>query len=49
MLAAWERAFVEAALGITGHNLTQAARLLGVRRTTLYSRIQQFDRPVTSE
>jgi len=49
MLEAWERAFVEAALAITGHNLTQAARLLGVRRTTLYSRIQQFDQPATSE
>jgi len=42
MLETWERTFVEAALAITGHNLTQAARLLGVRRTTLYSRIQQF-------
>ena len=43
LLEAWERAFVEAALAITGHNLTQAARLLGVRRTTLHSRLQQFD------
>lgn len=49
MLAAWERAFVEAALAITGQNLTQAARLLGIRRTTLYSRMQQFDSPATSE
>ena len=45
LLQGWERTFVEAALAITGHNLTAAARLLGVRRTTLYCRIQQFHVP----
>lgn len=49
MLAGWERAFVEAALVLTGHNLTQAARLLGVRRTTLYSRMQHFQTCDTPE
>jgi len=49
MLESWERMFVDAALAITGHNLTQAARLLGVRRTTLYSRMQQFHTPGTPE
>ncbi|MCW5620109.1 MAG: hypothetical protein KIS79_03270 [Burkholderiales bacterium] len=33
---------------LTGHNLTQAARLLGVRRTTLYSRMQHFQTCDTS-
>ena len=38
-LKAWERAYVEAALRMTHGNMSQAARLLGVNRTTLYSRI----------
>jgi len=38
-LQAWERAYIEAALRLTRGNMSQAARLLGVNRTTLYSRI----------
>ena len=38
-LAQWERGYVEAALMITQGNLTQAAKLLGIHRTTLYSRM----------
>ncbi|MDH4173256.1 MAG: sigma-54 dependent transcriptional regulator [Betaproteobacteria bacterium] len=38
-LKAWERAYVEAALRMTGGNVSQAAKLLGVNRTTLYSRM----------
>ncbi|HET7198920.1 MAG TPA: sigma-54 dependent transcriptional regulator [Burkholderiales bacterium] len=38
-LKAWERGYIEAALRLTRGNVTQAARLLGVNRTTLYSRI----------
>jgi DNA-binding NtrC family response regulator len=38
-LKAWERAYIEAALRLTRGNMSQAARLLGVNRTTLYSRI----------
>ncbi len=38
-LKAWERAYIEAALRMTRGNMSQAARLLGVNRTTLYSRI----------
>jgi two-component system nitrogen regulation response regulator GlnG len=34
-----ERAYIEAALRLARGNMTQAARLLGVNRTTLYSRI----------
>jgi DNA-binding NtrC family response regulator len=40
VLKAWEKAYVDAALKITHGNLSQAAKLLGVNRTTLYSRIQ---------
>jgi DNA-binding NtrC family response regulator len=38
-LKAWERAYIEAALRLTRGNVTQAAKLLGINRTTLYSRI----------
>jgi len=38
-LKAWERAYIDAALRMAHGNMSQAARLLGVNRTTLYSRI----------
>ena len=38
-LQAWERAYIEAALRLTRGNMSQAAKLLGVNRTTLYSRM----------
>ena len=38
-LKAWERGYIEAALRLTHGNVTQAAKLLGINRTTLYSRI----------
>jgi DNA-binding NtrC family response regulator len=41
-LQQWERGYVEAALAITHGNLTRAARLLGIHRTTLYSRMQNY-------
>ncbi|MBI2294691.1 MAG: sigma-54-dependent Fis family transcriptional regulator [Betaproteobacteria bacterium] len=41
-IAQWERGYVEAALMITQGNLTQAAKLLGIHRTTLYSRMQGY-------
>ena len=37
-----ERSYVEAALDITRGNLSQAAKLLGIHRTTLYSRMQNY-------
>lgn len=40
VLKAWEKAYVNAALKITHGNLSQAAKLLGINRTTLYSRMQ---------
>ncbi|HWI13016.1 MAG TPA: sigma-54 dependent transcriptional regulator [Burkholderiales bacterium] len=42
MLHQWERTYVDAALAATGGNLTRAARLLGIQRTTLYSRMQSY-------
>ena len=44
VLIAWEKAYVEAALKITHGNLSQAARMLGINRTTLYSRMQLFEK-----
>jgi DNA-binding NtrC family response regulator len=38
-LKAWEHAYIEAALRLTRGNVSQAAKLLGVNRTTLYSRM----------
>jgi len=37
-----EKNYVEAALDITHGNLSQAAKLLGIHRTTLYSRMQGY-------
>ena len=43
MLQALERGYIEAALRLTRGNVSQAARLLGVNRTTLYSRMNTSD------
>jgi DNA-binding NtrC family response regulator len=42
-LKAWERGYIEAALRLTQGNVTQAAKLLGINRTTLYSRMADQD------
>jgi DNA-binding NtrC family response regulator len=42
ILQQWERGYVEAALVITQGNLSRAAKLLGIHRTTLYSRMQNY-------
>jgi DNA-binding NtrC family response regulator len=42
-LKRWERAYVEVALKLTRGNMSQAAKLLGVNRTTLYSRMGTGD------
>jgi DNA-binding NtrC family response regulator len=44
-LARWERSYVEAALEMTQGNLTRAAKVLGLNRTTLYSRMQNYSAP----
>jgi len=43
-LRRWEEAYIEAAQRLTQGNLSQAAKLLGINRTTLYSRIETFAR-----
>ncbi|MDM8546822.1 sigma-54-dependent transcriptional regulator [Candidatus Venteria ishoeyi] len=43
-LQEWERRYIDAALGCTEGNLSQAARMLGINRTTLYSKMQRFNR-----
>jgi two-component system nitrogen regulation response regulator GlnG len=44
LLREWEQSYIQAALFMTHGNLAQAARLLGLRRTTLYSRMQANER-----
>ncbi|MCC7183395.1 MAG: sigma-54-dependent Fis family transcriptional regulator [Rhodocyclaceae bacterium] len=44
ILRTWERAYVEAALKLAQGNVSQAARLLGMQRTTLYHRLATLGR-----
>ena len=39
MLTTWERGYIEAALRLARGNVSQAAKILGINRTTLYSRM----------
>ncbi len=43
-LRLWEEAYIEAARQLAHDNMSQAARLLGVNRTTLYNRIETLAR-----
>ena len=43
MLRQWEGCYINAALKLAGGNLSKASRLLGINRTTLYSRMQRLD------
>ena len=43
-LAAWERAYVNAAMKLANGNVSQAARALGINRTTLYSRMSTLEK-----
>ncbi|MDP2793479.1 MAG: sigma-54 dependent transcriptional regulator [Sulfurisoma sp.] len=43
-LRQWERAYINAAQQLAQGNLSQAAKLLGVNRTTLYNRIETLSR-----
>ncbi len=43
VLQSVERSYIEAALRLTRGNISQAAKLLGVNRTTLYSRISTLE------
>lgn len=44
MLRAWEQGYIRAALRLTHGNVSQAAKMLGINRTTLYSRLDQQER-----
>ena len=41
LLQSLERGYIEAALRLTRGNVSQAAKMLGVNRTTLYSRMNE--------
>lgn len=43
-LRLWERRYIDAAMHVSDGNLSKAARLLGINRTTLYSRIQRLSK-----
>jgi DNA-binding NtrC family response regulator len=45
MLKAWEQGYIEAAMKLTRGNVSQAAKMLGVNRTTLYSRMESQQKP----
>ena len=44
MLRDWERGYIDAAMRLTHGNVSQAAKLLGINRTTLYSRMDHQDK-----
>jgi DNA-binding NtrC family response regulator len=44
LLNATERGYIEAALKLAHGNVSQAARLLGIHRTTLYNRMESSAR-----
>ena len=44
VLRAWEQGYIEAAMTLTHGNVSQAAKMLGINRTTLYSRMEQQER-----
>lgn len=44
LLLGWEDAYIEAARRLANGNISQAARLLGINRTTLYNRIDTLAR-----
>ena len=44
MLKAWEGRYIEAAMRLAHGNVSQAAKMLGINRTTLYSRMEHQDK-----
>ncbi len=44
MLRDWELSYIEAAMKLTRGNVSQAAKLLGINRTTLYSRMESLQK-----
>lgn len=47
VLKKWEQSYIEAALQMVNGNLSKASKMLGINRTTLYSRIQKFDKTIS--
>jgi DNA-binding NtrC family response regulator len=43
-LRQWEKAYIEVALDLNHGNLSRTAKMLGINRTTLYSRLQALTR-----
>lgn len=43
-LKQWEQGYIEAAMKLTRGNVSQAAKLLGINRTTLYSRMESLQK-----
>lgn len=48
-LSQWEKKYINHALNKCNGNLSKAARMLGVNRTTLYSRLQRLDIKTNTE
>ncbi len=44
MLKDWEQGYIEAAMKLTRGNVSQAAKMLGINRTTLYSRMESLQK-----
>lgn len=42
ILSSWQQRYIDAALKLSRGNLSETARLLGINRTTLYSKIQRL-------
>ena len=43
-LRQWEQGYIEAAMKLTRGNVSQAAKMLGINRTTLYSRMEALQK-----
>ena len=43
-LEQWQRSYIEAAIELSGGNMSEAARRLGINRTTLYNRMESWTR-----
>ena len=41
----WQRSYIEAAVDLSNGNMSEAARRLGINRTTLYNRMESWNRP----
>jgi two-component system nitrogen regulation response regulator GlnG len=40
----WQRSYIEAAVDLSNGNMSEAARRLGINRTTLYNRMESWNR-----